>query len=169
MRIWARALLAIAVTSLPCCDKPCYKNSLHSPGTDDCDCGCFLPSKPVAQDNFVPTYPPPWWAAPCPPWGCACRFGICIPGVTHGKTNMNPAYPIPAPSIPGGLSIGKNAPLPPQPTTAPPPCPFPEDWKKETAPWYCPPPEPEELAMASIIISSQPLASATKRHKNSVF
>lgn len=159
MRIWARALFALAVTSLPCCDKPCYKRSLHSPGTKDCDCGCFSAWKPAAQNHIVPTYAPPWWAAPCPPWGCACRFGICVPGVTHGNPNFGPIYPIPEPGIPA-LPVATHAPLPAQPTTPPAPCPYPDEWK-EGDPWYCKPPNfPEPAAMASIIISSHPLISA---------
>jgi len=77
-----------------------------------CSCGCHCTGGAWAWAP-APTAPPPppkyplaWYMLPCPPWGCACRYGVCAPGVTHGKDPyqwiMDP-FPIGAPGLPGGL------------------------------------------------------------------
>jgi len=91
------------------------------PPGQPCNCGCnchgglkpaFVPIPPMAP---LPKYPPPWFALPCPPWGCPCKFAVCQPGITHGA----PAYawiaPLASvgapPDVVGGLDHGIIPPL----------------------------------------------------------
>lgn len=115
---------------------------LVCPPGQPCNCGCHCTdgvAGPAAIPPPTPTYPPPWYMAPCPPWGCACNYGVCVPGVTHPGPPILDALPIGKPGLPGGTKASDVPSLPAVPTAKPKDCPTDPNVYR---PWWCPEPPP---------------------------